>query len=367
MKTDTQSSLLLLGVGGAGSATVRGIRRAYGSPLRALAVDTDASSGASSDVPFALLGGDRLAGRGAGGLAAEARAAFLDNPEVIDPHLEGVRTAVIVAALGGGTGGGATAEIVKHMAAKGIVSIVFATLPFAFEGEERANRARTALGSIEHEADASVALPLDILVADPSSDDSMKASFERMADTFATAITLFWRIIGKPGYIALDEERLRRAIAGAGRARFATATSQGAGRAEDVLSALSASRLLSCGPRTPAKSIFMGILAGDDLRLSEVAKVADGFRSAYGRNSSFQLGTVNDEEVFAGRLTVAVLVFEESAVQTHHRQKEQARKRKSSEAALSAPDRFSDSEKTMWHDEDLDIPTYLRRNLTLGR
>ena len=44
-----------------------------------------------------------------------------------------------------------------------------------------------------------------------------------------------------------------------------------------------------------------------------------------------------------------------------------AKNRKNAEAALAAADRFSDSEKTMWHDEDLDIPTYLRRNLTLDR
>lgn len=366
MKTDIQPSLLLVGVGGAGIATVRGTRRAYGAPLRALAVDTDATSGVSSDIPFVLLGGDRLAGRGSGGLAAEARAAFLDNPDVMDAHLDGVRTAVVVTALGGGTGGGATAEIVKHLSDRGVVSIVFATLPFEFEGEERANRAGSALGSIEHEADATVALPLDVLVAD-SSCDNMKDAMARMSDTFATAVTLFWRILERPGYIALDAEHLRKAIAGAGRARFATATSQGEGRADDVLTALSSSRLLSCGPRTPARSILMGILAGDDLRLSEVAKVADGFRSAFGRNAAFRLGTVNDEEVFSGRLTVVALVFGESALQTHHQQKETSRKHKNSEAALSAPDRFSDSEKTMWHDEDLDIPTYLRRNLTLGR
>jgi hypothetical protein len=116
----------------------------------------------------------------------------------------------------------------------------------------------------------------------------------------------------------------------------------------------------------------MGILAGDDLRLSEVARVADGFRAAFGRNASFQLGTVNDEATFSGRLAAAVLVFEESALsktsgETRKSIRTAAKNRKNAEAALAAADRFSDSEKTMWHDEDLDIPTYLRRNLTLDR
>ena len=371
MKTES-SSLLLLGVGGSGSATVRGVRRAYGSTIRALTVDTDASSGSTSEVPFVLLGGDRLAGRGAGGLAAEARAAFLDKPDVLDAHLDGVRTAVVVTALGGGTGGGATSEIVKRLSDHGIASIVFTTHPFSFEGEERIAAAMTAFGTIEHAVDVTVPLPLDTLVADAPS-DNMKDSLQRATDTLSTALTLFWRILEKPGYISLDAERLRNAIAGSGRARFATAAAFGPDRAEDVLRNLSSSRLLADGAaHAPIKSIFMGILAGDDLRLSEVARVADGFRAAFGRNASFQLGTVNDEATFSGRLSVAVLVFEESALsktsgESRKSIRAAAKNRKNAEAALAAADRFSDSEKTMWHDEDLDIPTYLRRNLTLDR
>ena len=370
MNSET-SSLLLIGIGGAGTAAVRGVRRAYGSTIRTIAVDSDASSGDASGLPFVLIGGDRLAGRGAGGHAAEAREAFLDNPEILDPQIKGVRTAVIVTSLGGGTGSGATSEVVKHLSSRGIASIVFASLPFSFEGENRMNAARAALGSIEHAADVTVPMPLDALVADAQS-DNMKEALLRATDTVATATALFWRILEKPGYIALDAERLRNAMVDAGRARFATVSASGPDRAETVLAKLSSSRLLNGSARAPVKSIFMGILAGDDLRLSEVALVANGFRAAFGKNAAFQLGTVNDEDTFSGRLVVAVLVFEESVVPKGMKEsrvsvRAAAKSRKNAESALSASDRFSDSEKTMWHDEDLDIPTYLRRNLTLDR
>ena len=36
-------------------------------------------------------------------------------------------------------------------------------------------------------------------------------------------------------------------------------------------------------------------------------------------------------------------------------------------AALAGNGRFQRAEKTMWNDEDLDIPTYLRRSLSLDR
>ena len=81
---------------------------------------------------------------------------------------------------------------------------------------------------------------------------------------------------------------------------------------------------------------------------------------------------MNDEATFSGRLAVAVLVFEESAIaksanESRRASRSAAKSRKNAEAALAAADRFMDSEKTIWHEEDLDIPTYLRRNLTLDR
>lgn len=37
------------------------------------------------------------------------------------------------------------------------------------------------------------------------------------------------------------------------------------------------------------------------------------------------------------------------------------------EQSLVSNNRFGKTEKTMWNDEDLDVPTYIRRNLTLDR
>ena len=45
----------------------------------------------------------------------------------------------------------------------------------------------------------------------------------------------------------------------------------------------------------------------------------------------------------------------------------QQRKLSEEHAALVGNGRFHRAEKTIWNDEDLDIPTYLRRSLTLDR
>ena len=356
------SPLLLIGVGGAGAWMTRGILRAYGSGIRALVLDTDAQSGATGDLPFMLLGGNRLAGRGTGGQPASARAAFQDNPALIDPALEGVRTAVLVTALGGGTGGGATGELLKHLHTLGIVTLLFATTPFSFEGEDR----------IREYADVSVFLPLDALVADART-DNLRDALARGVDTLASGVTLLWRILEKPGYIQLGPERLRNILVGCGRGQFATATASGEDRTKAILAALADHPLLARdASRPPVRTLLVGVLAGDDLRLSEIADLSCGLSAAFGPSASIELGTVNDEQTFSGRLSVVVLLFEEHATHTTPhasplRTPGTADGRPHGEHALAANSRFRNAEKTVWHDEDLDVPTFIRRNLTLDR
>lgn len=370
MNATPVSSLALIGVGGAASLAARGIRRAYGGTLRALAVDTDASSGLAGDIDFTLLGGNRLSGRGSGGQAGAVRAAFLDDPDFLDAKLAGIRTAVVLTCLGGGTADGATAELLKRLHSLGIATLVFATLPFAFEGESRMREAKAALGPMSAHADALAVLPLDRLVADADT-DNFQASLARASDTLASGVTLLWRILEKPGYIHLDSERLRNIINASGAVRFAAVSASGEARAESILDQLRRSPLLAAdGASRPIRKMLVGILAGDDLRLSEIGALARGMQRSFGPDATFELGTVNDEATFSGRLSVVVLLFEESAIATDRTATGASTRRRvlsASERALAGADRFGSSEKTYWNDEDLDIPTYLRRNLTLER
>ena len=358
------SSMLLVGVGGAGCAMARGVRRAFGEDLRHVLVDTDASTG-DADSPFVLLGAERLSGRGAGGEIVNARLATEDTVKLMDDWLEGARLAVVVTALGGGTGGGATLEVLKHLAKRGVATILFATTPFAFEGEARHRNARGMISMLSDVANASFFLPLDKLVGE---EPTMDAAMRHVVDTLACAVTLFWRLVEKPGYIRLDVERIRQIVQGAGRGRFAAVTARGEARAAASVKALVGSQLLAEGTRT-VKSILCGVLAGADLRLAEVGEVAEGLKTAFGAHADFELATVNDEETFSGRLSVVAMLFESSTKDDASAKAKSARKvRAGRNALLAAPQgrgRFNNAEPTIWRGEDLDIPTYLRQNINL--
>ena len=362
---NSDSPIILIGIGTAGASIARKVNLAFGADMRHLLLDTDASTGQPGE-PFILLGGNRLSGHGTGGDIVAGRLATEDSVKLIDEHLEGVRIAVLVTSLGGGTGSGATLETAKHLVDLGIPTVIFATTPFTFEGEDRQRNARGVISMIEDAASTTFFIPLDKLVGET---DNMEMALQKALDTLSGGITLFWRLIEKPGYIRLDAERLRHIVTGAGRGRFATVTLQGENRATDALDMLLRSELLATSSG-PVRSTLCGILAGDDLLLSEVGKIATGVRESFG-GLSFDLATVNDETAFRGAISVVVMLFESNGKSEDDAKPGNvmgSRRRKSRNVLGTGPTgrgRFQNAEPTIWNGEDLDIPTFIRKDISL--
>ena len=146
-------------------------------------------------------------------------------------------------------------------------------------------------------------------------------------------------------------------------------TLQGPSRATGALDALIRSELLATSSG-PVRSTLCGILAGDDLLLSEVGKIATGVKDSFG-GLSFDLATVNDSSTFHGSISVVVMLFEsngKSDDDTKPGTVMGARRRKSKSVLGSGPSgrgRFQNAEPTIWNGEDLDLPTFIRKDISL--
>ena len=351
-------SMLLIGVGTSGCKLAHRIVRNFGDNIKAAYCDTDAVTGQDGG-NFILLGGNQLSGRGAGGSIVEARMAVEESISVLDPSLEGVRLAVIVTCLGAGTGGGATLEIVKRLSLRGIPSIVFATTPFKFEGENRQRNTRGIMQMIQDGANASFFCPLDDLAA---ASDNLAESFAAAEAKLASGITFFWRLVEKPGYLRLDAERLRHVLAQAGRGRFACVETKGEMRAWEAVNSLKESETLNGEAIPKTRAILVGILAGDDLRLAEIGTITEGIREKFGEGAQFELATVNDEATYGGKLSVVTMLFEAG------KENAPGRAKKVASVLSQAPQgrgRFMNAEATLWNGENMDEPTYLRKNISL--
>ncbi len=392
MKNEDQSGMLLLGVGGGGCRLTASVRASYGTGLHAVGVDTDAlanRNAATDGMTCLLLGGSRLSGHGTGGDAIQGRLAAQDDMQNLQAHIKGVRTAVIVACLGGGTGGGATPEIVKVLGGRGIATICFVTIPFGFEGQARRKEADRVLPMIEENADSLVVVPLDDLFNDAGEEQLLEIAVSIAEKIISAGITLLWRLLTKPGFISLDAEKLHTMVVRGGNARFGCAAATGDGRALKAVESLRGCRLLRSGEGlSRANALLIGILAGSDLRLAEVGALMREMNKVCKSGCHIEMGTVLDP-FYEGRIELVALAFEswtaavmavpqgESAVTPEPSVAEiipvrpGGRKARSKGSKLSfgatGRGRFKDVEPTLHNNQDMDVPTFIRRGIRLDR
>lgn len=391
MSQTVQSGLLLLGVGGGGCRLAASVLAAYGDGMRALGVDTDALSNRQAAVGglnCLLFGGARLAGHGTGGDAIKGRLVVQDDMQNIVPHLEGVRTVVLTACLGAGTGGGATPEIVKALHDMGIATFCFVTMPFGFEGDARRKAAERVLPMIEENADSMVVVSLDELYAETES-ASLEDAIRKAESCIAAGISLMWRLVTKPGFIQSDSERLHAMVLRGGTARFGYASATGKNRAALASEGLRKCRLLRAGDAfSKANALLLGILAGPDLRLAEIGEITGNVRLLCKAECGIEMGTVLDAQ-YEGRIELVVVTFENWAVAVQPESRKDASslseppvaddfpiqsgskrtRGKGSKLSFGATGRgkFQNVEPTIFEGQDLDIPTFVRRNIQLDR
>lgn len=389
--SETQTGLILVGVGGGGCRMAAAAAAAFGAGLQAIGFDTDALSARGlAGMRCLLLGAQRFDGRATGGDMVKGRTAAHDDIESVKNALSGFRTAVVLATLGGGVGGGATPEILRALRDLGAHTLCFATLPFALEGAQRRAAAERALPLIEESSDALVVVPLDDLFQDAGG-HALADAIPRADALLAAGLSLFWRLTLTPGFIPLDVEAIHALLQqSGGRCRFAVASATGAGRGAEAVSRLARSALLGRGGAgfAGAQAVALGVLAGADLCLAELTEISKRIQSALPAGCHLRMGTVLDER-FAGQVQLVALLFDAwrgaaapaAAAETQtadaliplpgdtRAPRGRANAARASKLSFGATGRgrFKGVEATFRNGEDLDIPTYLRRGIALDR
>lgn len=391
-----RSDLLLMGIGGGASRIVTGIMQLYREPMRVLCLDTDAlalKSVTDSGAECLLLGGTRLAGHGTGGDAIKGSLAAQDDLETMAQHLQGVRTAVVVACLGGGTGDGVLPDVIKRFRALGIATLGVVTLPFKFEGLQKRRTAERVLSIIEDQTDSLAVLELDKLF-DKLEEMTLDVAINQSNAVVGDAVTLLWRLLAKPGFLSVSAETLNRLVSAGGPTHFGSATAQGEGRAKVALKSLLQHKLLNAETSlADAKVALVGILAGDDLRLAEIGELMDAVRKFAPSACKLEMGTVRDP-VFAGRIAIVLFTFKNSAavvlpsavakaavpgekipepptadvaVPAATSRRNSRRGHSNLTSGATGRGKFTNIDATLWNGQDLDIPTFQRKGIQLER
>ena len=376
--SDEQAKLLLLGVGGGGGRLAAAIRTHYQGEMRVVCMDTDALATReiqqmALDIPCILFGGGRLAGNGTAGDTVQGGEAFKDDAEqLLEPHLQGVRTVVILACLGAGTGGGATPKIANLLKQKGISTLCIVTRPFSFEGQARQAAANLGCSQIATHANAIAEIPLDDLFEE-GGQATLTAAIESANRVLARGVALLWRMVSRPGcLINVDPERLHNLIMHGGETHFGSAVATGDGRVGQLMGMLKGSRLLRASETLDrARTILVGILGGEDLRLTEIGDIKKQLGKWHRAECRVEIGTVLDPE-FDGRIELVVFTFENwagSGASAEPPILELGAVKSSKQKKKESPrlPETTGAEPNVWRGQNLDEPTFRRLDIQLDR
>ena len=403
-----RARLKVIGVGGAGCNAVCQIAGAIsgnaqhplaGIELVAVNTDTQALAGITGAEKL-QIGSVITHGLGTGGDVELGLRAAQQDAERLEAVAQNTGIVFVVAGLGGGTGTGAAPVVARAAKEQGALVLAFVMLPFVFEGTRRRQQAIAGLEQLKAQADAVICIPNDKLFKVVGDKATALDAFQRGNELVATGVQAFWQLLARKGLINVDFADLRNALGSKhsdGIFSFGTAT--GKDKSRDAVKALMENPLFDGGDVLgKAETVLISVLGGPDMTLADVQHAVEPISRAASRGQ-VTMGAAIDE-AHADRLTITVIatvnVMARRAVQTpalpRHAVETQSPASPSSVSAPATPPakpatskkesqskqetmqldnisrgRFEKSEPTLYNGEDLDVPTYIRRGISLKR
>ncbi|MBI3966518.1 MAG: hypothetical protein HY329_12870 [Chloroflexi bacterium] len=159
-----KSRIVVIGLGGGGLVAIEGMAHSRMTGVELAAADTDAAALQRSSAFLKLqLGANLVKGLGAGGNPAIGAKAAQESAAEIERGLSGATSVVIVAGMGGGTGGGAAPEVARIAKRLGAQVVGIVTKPFSFEGPKRRTVAEETIAQLQGAAGALIVISNDTL------------------------------------------------------------------------------------------------------------------------------------------------------------------------------------------------------------
>ena len=387
-KPRQKKRLLVIGVGGGGSNAVARMTAEWADGPETVVVNTDERALTACPVPVRVqIGRNLTLGMGAGGDASVGRLAAEDDTDMLRELVSHTDVVFIVVGLGGGVGTGAAPVLASLAREEGALTLAFATLPFAFEGERKKQQAEEGLGALRAAADVVVCLPNERLMEQAENQVSLTDAFTKADAMVGTGIRSLWKLLTQTGIINLDFADLRHLVENSGGAcNFGYGEGEGSNKAIEAIADILRSPLLERGKLLEeAGGILVNMVGGADMTLLDVQMVMSKLTSITRSDTRIFMGATVDE-AWANRLAVTVLATEnrdgvrpapapaaeKPAVETAAGERKSAPKASTQavqeDLKFETVDkgRFRNVEPTVYNGEDLDIPTFIRRGVKLS-
>jgi cell division protein FtsZ len=422
---DTGSKPFSIKVIAVGTAGIKVLERVLARKLPGLdsvAIDTDATALTASSAARKLqLEQEGSAKITTGGDPVRGRRSAENRLEELKKCCEGAHVVFILAGMGGGTGTGVSSVVAKAAREAGALAMGFVFLPFDCEGNCRQRVALSGRDELMAAADCVISFPNQRKLKLIDKNTSVSETFLRCNELLADGVAGVWRLLNCSGLTRVHFGELS-ALLKDHHAESSVATAEAAGpeRSRELIEKLMSHPMLASG-RTLAEAdgVVVGLTGGPDLAMVELNYVMEQINRRC-NEALVLMGAISDEN-FQDRLAITILTVEktpaalgekpravvasesedlgnqllretptprpgsrfvppppnlepEKARQLLARQSASTRGRKSSSRPrqtqlpleLISKGRFDKSEPTIHNGEDLDLPAYVRRGVTLN-
>ena len=265
--------------------------------------------------------------------------------------------------MGGGTGTGAAPIVAACAKEMGILTIGVVTKPFTFEGKKRLAQADRGIESLKGKVDTLVVTPNDKLLQIIDRKTSIVEAFKMADDVLRQGVQGISDLIAVPGLVNLDFADVKTIMLNTGMAHMGIGRASGENRAEDAAKQAVQSPLLETSIEG-ARGVIINITGGANLGLHEVNTAAEIIQRSVDPEANIIFGAVIDESLDEDIVvTVIATGFEKD--------EKSSANVPVGEIVSKAWDKKINSiptpQETSSNSNDLDIPSFLRKNKGMNK
>jgi len=346
--TPNPAKIKVIGLGGGGCNAITRMVREEIQGVEFIAMNTDAQHLAVTEAPTRVQLGEKLTrGLGVGGDHTLGQKAAEESSDELRQLVSGADMVFVTCGMGGGTGTGAAPTVAEIAKQGGALTIAVVTKPFTFEGTNRRQVAEEGIIRLLSKVDTLIIIPNDRLLDLCDQKTPVDNAFKLADDVLHHGVQAIAEVITVPGLINLDYADVKAVMKDAGPAWMSIGIGSGKERAVNAAKEALASPLLDVSI-DGSKGILFNVVGGNSLTLFEVNEAAEVIKQAVDPDANIIFGVAHDPDMDNEvRITLIATGFSS----------------KIGLADSGKEEDFAQLLKTLKSEEELDVPSFLRRPL----
>jgi cell division protein FtsZ len=297
----------VVGIGGGGGNAVNRMIEEQLAAVEFISINTDSQALLASKSDVKIQIGKKLTrGLGAGARPEIGRQAIEENRDEVDRVLQRADLVFVTCGMGGGTGTGAAPVVAEAAKAAGALTVGIVTKPFLFEGRKRMRQAEMGINDMRAHVDTMIVVPNERLLAVVGKGIPFQDALKKADEVLLHATQGISTLISKTGLVNVDFADVRTIMMNGGSALMGTGIGRGDNRAIEAAQQAISSPLLDNVSISGSSGVLLNITGGGDLTLGEVTQISEIVHEAAGDDAEIIFGAVH-EPAMQGEIRVTVI------------------------------------------------------------